>query len=163
MRHALLAALALAALPAHAHEFTAGELEVGHPFSLATPASTLGGYLTVTNHGTTPDALVAVEPGAPFGEATLHVTEFSEGGVARMLPVERLEVPAGGTLTLAPSGAHVMFADREGAALEVGDRFPATLLFEGAGRVEVEFVVEPLSFVTDAPDHGAMDHGAMGH
>ncbi|RUV37010.1 copper chaperone PCu(A)C, partial [Mesorhizobium sp. M7A.F.Ca.MR.228.00.0.0] len=45
-----------------AHEFKVGDLEVGHPWSRATPAGAkvAGGYFTVTNNGSAPDRLVSI-------------------------------------------------------------------------------------------------------
>lgn len=165
---AALPALAcvLAPMPGLTHEFAAGDIEVGHPFSLATPASTAAGYLTVTNHGTEPDALLAVE--APFPGVSLHRTEISDDGVASMPHVERFEIAPGATLTLEPGTAHIMFEGLDGDPLEAGEMIPATLIFEKAGRLDVEFKIEPLSYLREgadaAPmDHGTMDHGAMDH
>ena len=58
---ALAAVLALAAGAASAHEYKLGDLEIGHPWSRATPnAAPVGaGYMTVTNKGKTADRLVA--------------------------------------------------------------------------------------------------------
>lgn len=155
---AALPALGLTSAPAFAHEFTLGALEVGHPFSLATPASSAAGYLTITNHGTEPDALVAVR--SAFPAATLHTSETDAAGMTRMVDEERFVVAPGETLTLAPGAAHIMFEGVEDP-LEAGESFPATLIFERSGELEVEFHVEPLSFIADgAPP---MDHAAMGH
>lgn len=156
----LFAALpALAPLPAHAHEFTLGDLEVGHPFSLETPAASAAGYLAVINRGTEADALLAVR--SAFPAATLHTSETDAKGVVRMVEVERFDVAPGDTLTLSPGGAHIMFEGVEDP-LEAGESFPATLVFERSGELEVEFHVEPLSFVSAgarAVDHDAMAHG----
>jgi copper(I)-binding protein len=130
------------AVPAAAHEFNLGDLSIGHPTATATaPGARAGaGYFSVTNEGSEPDRLLAVE--ADFPRVQLHVTEVDADGVARMLPLEVLEVPAGATVTLAPQGTHVMFMGLD-APLEEGARVPATLVFEHAGTIEVEFLVEP--------------------
>lgn len=129
-----LALFLLAALPAPslAHEFALGDLVVGHPFSLADSSEAGRGYLTVTNNGAEADALLAVE--APFPQVSLH-------RAADTPPVERLPIGAGETLTLAPGAHHIAFEGLE-EALVAGDAIPATLVFEKAGRLEVEFVVE---------------------
>ena len=56
------AALLLSAGFATAHEFKAGPLKIGHPWSRATPAGAKvgGGYLSIENTGTTADRLVSV-------------------------------------------------------------------------------------------------------
>ena len=76
--------------------------------------------------------------------------------------MNRFEIAPGETLTLAPGAAHVMFEGMGGDPLKVGESVPATLVFERAGRIDVEFKVEPLSFAAEAAapmDHGAMDTG----
>jgi copper(I)-binding protein len=45
-----------------------------------------------------------------FEAAELHRT-IVENGVARMLPVPELTIPAGGSITLAPGGLHLMLFD----------------------------------------------------
>ncbi|HRO12157.1 copper chaperone PCu(A)C [Amaricoccus sp.] len=141
----LLVALALASLAsgaAHAHDVAAGTLEIGHPHAFETSASamTAAGYLTITNKGTTPDRLIAVETGFPRTE--IHTVEVDAAGVSRMRPVEGIEVPPGGTVALEPQGMHVMFMGLK-APLVAGQAIPATLRFEAAGAVPVEFTVEP--------------------
>ena len=51
--------LALIAAGAQAHDYKAGSIAVGHPWTRATPknAPVAGGYLKITNSGTTPDRL----------------------------------------------------------------------------------------------------------
>lgn len=76
--------------------------------------------------------------------------------------VGRFEIAPGGTLTLEPGTAHIMF-EQMGDPLEVGEAIPAMLVFERAGRLDVEFKVEPLSFLRDGGGAAAVDHGAMDH
>ena len=59
-----------------------------------------------------------------------------------MRPVEAPRHPAGATVTLAPQGLHVMFMGLD-APLVAGASIPATLVFERAGEIAVEFKVEP--------------------
>jgi copper(I)-binding protein len=61
-----------------------------------------------------------------------------EGGVMKMRRVEGgLEIKPGETVTLAPSGFHVMFRDLK-YPLEEGKTVKATLKFDKAGNVDVE-------------------------
>jgi copper(I)-binding protein len=158
LRRILAAALAAAAVAgaAGAHEFTVGALTIGHPSAIATPdtARTGAGYLTITNEGEAPDRLVEVRAGFPKVE--VHATEFDAAGVARMAPVEAVEVGPGETVALEPGGTHVMFMGLT-APFEAGERIAATLVFEKAGEVAVVFNVEPRKAIE------GMDHGAMGH
>jgi copper(I)-binding protein len=77
--------------------------------------------------------------------------EIDADGVARMHEVDALDIPAGATVTLAPSGLHVMFMGLD-APLVAGASIPATLVFENAGELAVEFKVEPRSAGGDTHD-----------
>jgi copper(I)-binding protein len=129
---------------ASAHEFKAGDLEIDHPWSRAVPegASVAGGYLTITNTGTSADRLVSISSGIS-GKAEVHEMAVKDG-VMTMRPVEGgLEIPAGGTVALKPGAYHVMFMDLKQHPKK-GEDFKATLTFEKAGAVTVDFAVQGL-------------------
>lgn len=153
MPQKLLLALSLLAQPAAAHEFTLGALTIGHPYAAETPpgAMTGAGYLTIANAGPEADRLIAVR--ADFPNVSLHRTEAGADGVVRMRETEGVAVPAGGEVALAPGGDHVMFMGLAGDPFEVGERIPAVLVFENAGEVAVEFVVEPRTAAGDHAGH----------
>lgn len=132
-------AAALFATPTLAHDFELGALEIGHPYAIASSGKTAAGYFSVTNHGTSADSLVAIRSDFPRSE--VHSTETDANGVSRMAPVTALEIPAGGTVALQPGGLHVMFMGLD-HPLAAGDHVPATLVFEKAGEVDVDFQVE---------------------
>ena len=155
-----LAAAATLALPAVAHEFTIGQLTVGHPYIVATPktATTAAGYFSVTNAGPEPDTLTGIDS-TPMG--MLHETATDANGVAKMGEVEQVVIAPGQTVTLRPRATHVMFMGLEKPLL-VGDKVPATLVFEKAGPVEVVFNVQSRADSSpEATGHETMDHGAM--
>ena len=143
---------------AHAHSVTVGEMEIVHPAIPAPPAAarSAAGYLEIVNAGSVGDRLLGVET-AIAKQAMLHTTNLGADGVARMVHLDVIDIPANGTVLLEPGGMHIMLMGLTGP-LTQGDMIPATLVFERAGRVEVEFSV-------DAPvgmDHSRMDHGAPG-
>ncbi|MGE7368367.1 copper chaperone PCu(A)C [Neorhizobium sp. NPDC001467] len=154
----LAAASALLALPlasATAHDFKVGNLELKHPWSAKAPtvAPVLGGYLVIVNTGTEADRLVGgTTPAAERLE--LHESSLADG-VVRMRPAKQgIEIPAGGAVSLQPGGAHIMLVGPKERPPE-GGKFKATLQFEKAGPVEVEFVVQAKAPQPAAPD----DHG----
>lgn len=99
------------------------------------------GYLTIANPGTSDDRLVSVSTTAA-GKTELHVME-NEAGVMKMRVAEGgVPVPAGGSVTLAPGGTHLMMFD-VAAELKDGATVPVTLTFEKAGVVEATFPVKP--------------------
>jgi len=155
----LALALSLLALPAAAHEVTTETLVIDHPYALETPATAMSGagYMTITNTGNAPDRLLEVR--ADFPRVTLHGTETDAQGVTRMIPVEGIEIAPGETVTLAPGGMHVMFMGLDGDPFEEGERIPATLVFERAGEIAVEFWVEPRD--GGMTGHEGHDHGSI--
>lgn len=155
----ILAALILSATAATAHEFTLGDLTINHATSFETPvtAKTGVGYLTITNAGTEADRLLGVK--ADFPRVMIHDTEEKDG-VARMFHIDAIEIPAGETVTLEPGGMHVMFMGLDGDPLEVGEKIPATLIFESAGEIDVEFSVEARAKAAKKHDHS--DHSGHG-
>ncbi len=153
----LMAALLLSTAAA-AHGVKSGDLEIIHP-NIPQPAATAksaAGYMAISNEGATADRLIGVES-ALAQKSMLHTTETSADGVARMIHLESLEIPAGDTVVLEQGGMHVMLMGLTGSVTE-GDMVPATLIFERAGRVAVEFMVDPPNGV----DHSKMNHGSDG-
>lgn len=162
MRHFLgiLTALMLAGA-SHAHGVTAGDLEIIHP-SIPAPlasAKAAGGHMAIRNDGDTIDRLIGVELDVA-DHVMLHTTEIGSDGVARMIHLDFIEIPPQETILLQPGGMHVMMIGlRRG--LEVGELIPATLVFQNAGRVEVEFVVEEREGLGES--HGNHGAGATDH
>ncbi|SEN08975.1 hypothetical protein SAMN04488103_10388 [Gemmobacter aquatilis] len=150
----LMAALMLGTV-AQAHSIKMGDIEIIHPNIPQPPAraKSAAGYMGITNEGAQADRLIGVE--TPFAKsAMLHTTEHGADGVARMMHLEGIEIPAGDTVVLEPDGMHVMLMGLSGPVQE-GDMLPATLIFEQAGRVEITFMVDP----PGGMDHAHMDHG----
>ncbi len=136
--------LLIALLPglAFAHDYKLGTLEISQPWARATAptAPAGGGFLTVTNKGTTPDRLIAVR--SPAAEMVQVHEMKMEGNVMRMRELEHgLEIPAGATVTLAPGGFHLMMMGLK-APLKQHTKVPVTLVFEKAGSIDVELAVE---------------------
>ena len=139
---------ALAIQSAQAADVTVGSLKISSPWARATPkgASVGGGYMTITNTGTAPDRLIG---GSTDIAKSFEVHEMKmEGGVMKMRPVASgLEIKPGQTVTLDPSGYHVMLVGLK-EQLKQGSHFKATLEFAKAGKVDVDFVVEGIGAKT---------------
>ncbi len=81
-----------------------------------------GAYMEIT--GGAPLWLIAVA--SPVAARTeLHSTTM-EDGVMKMRPIEKLELPGGRPVKLAPGGLHIMLIDLK-QTLKPGDRVPITL------------------------------------
>jgi copper(I)-binding protein len=150
-RLALGLSLVAVAMVAHAHDYKLGSLEIAHPWSRATPPSapSAGGFLAITNKGTTPDRLVAVRSAAS-DKAEIHEMKM-DGNVMRMRELEKgLEIPPGATVELKPGGLHIMFMGLK-APFAKEARVPITLVFEKAGSIDVNLTVEAMGAPSPAP------------
>jgi copper(I)-binding protein len=143
-------ALAIAS-SAFAHDYKLGSLVINHPWSRATPkgAAVAGGYMKITNTGATPDRLVS---GSTEVARRFEIHEMSmEAGVMKMRELPRgLEIPPGATIELKPGSYHVMMTNLS-RQLNKGERVKASLTFEQAGKIDIEFTVEAVG--GPAPDH----------
>lgn len=74
----------------------------------------------------------------PMGSPMVMASPMASpsGEMMRMEPIARLEIPAGGTVQLAPGGYHIMLIGLT-KDLNVGDTVQVTLKFENAGDVTV--------------------------
>lgn len=153
---AVIVLAALTASPAFAHSVKVGALALSDLWTRATPpkAPTGGGYLTITNNGTEADRLIAVaSPLAEKGE--LHQMTVKDG-VMTMRPVESVEIPPGGSVTLAPGGVHLMFVGPK-EPFKAGGKLPVTLTFEKAGTIETFLHIRPIGAPGPGETH---DHDA---
>jgi len=132
-------------------------LSVADPWTRATPtgATAAGGYLTINNPTAQADRLVRVtSPRSPRVE--LHEMVNTTSGVMEMRQVEGIDVPAAGSVALAPGGLHIMFFDMP-APFVAGETVPVTLTFAQAGDVNLVLDVRALdgsaapAAATDAP------------
>ena len=104
----------------------------------AAQGTTAGGFMTLANPGAKADALVAVE--SPLASAVQIHQSMMHGGAATMHAAPRVPVPAGGRVTFAPGGYHLMFLSVT-RPLKAGDTVPATLTFASGAKVRATFVV----------------------
>jgi copper(I)-binding protein len=134
--------------------FKLGDLTVTSPWTRATPggAKIAGGYLKITNNGTSADRFVGVKSDTS-DRVEIHEMSMSDG-VMKMRPLPNgLEIKPGETVELKSGGYHLMFMDLK-QSLKPGDTFKATLQFEKAGPLEVNFNVNALGATgASAPQH----------
>jgi copper(I)-binding protein len=143
---------------AQAEDVTAGNLKISAPWARATPkgASVGGGYMKITNTGNAPDRLVG---GVSDVSSRFEIHEMSmDGGVMKMRAMPKgIEIKPGQTVEFKPGGYHVMFVGLK-QALDKGGHVKATLQFETAGKVEVDFTVEGIGAQTGGAAGMKMDH-----
>ncbi len=163
---ALVGAIAMTlSAPLAAHEFKAGDLQIGHPWTRATPtgASTAAGYLKVTNSGKEADRLVG---GSAEGIGKVEVHEMTmDNNVMKMRQLkDGMEIKPGETVELKPGAAHLMMIGVK-APFKEGTMVRGTLTFEKAGSVPVEFKVEAMGGGGGGSPKGGggHQHGQHGH
>ena len=157
MRMLLMATTVIACFinaTAMATDYKVGSLEIGSPRSRATPkgSQTAIGYMTIKNNGTTPDRLIggSVDVADHF---ELHVTTI-ENGIARMRELSDIEIKPGQVVEFKPGGSHVMFVNLK-HPLSKGEHIKGTLIFEHAGKAQIEYSVEGIG-AQQGPQ--SMDH-----
>jgi hypothetical protein len=145
--------LAASATPARAHDYKLGNLEIGNPWTRATPggAKAGGGYMKLVNSGAAADRLVGARSPAA-DKVEIHEMRM-DGNIMRMRELDKgLELPAGATVELKPGGYHLMFTGLR-APLAKDARVPVTLVFEKAGAIDVEFIVQAMGAAEPAHRH----------
>ncbi len=157
----VVAAIFLIGNAAAAHEFRVGAITIDHPWSRAIPprAPTAAGYLVIRNAGPREDKLIGAQ--SPMA----NTAEFHEmsviDNVMRMRPIEGgIAIPPGGEIRLAPNGRHLMLIGPKEGFVQ-GARVPLTLVFERAGRVDVELAVQSMG-ARDTGHAETRDHAECG-
>lgn len=114
-------------------------LRLERGWARATPTLPMAaGYGVLRNQ--CPHPLVVVSVRSPdFGTVSLHES-VQEGGVSRMRAVERLPLPAGGSVLLQPGGLHLMLMEAKGELPE-GARLHLTFGLEDGGQAAAELRV----------------------
>ena len=119
-----------------------GSIEIRRPWArqaMETPGWA-GGFFTLTNKGTEPDRLVAAS--SPAAEKIeIYAIKVLGGDVGMRPRADGLAAPAGVTLTLQPRGYHLLLIDLK-TPLVPGAHLAVTLIFEKAGNIDVELLVE---------------------
>lgn len=120
-----------------------GPLRLISPWARATPvsfSSTVHGaaFVEISNTGAEPDWLIAADSTAAM-MAGIHETTMVDG-IMKMRPIDRVEIPAGGSILLRPGGPHIMLMNLT-APLRKGATISVSLTFEKAGRIDLAILV----------------------
>lgn len=97
-------------------------------------------YFQLQNAGTQDVKLIGAQAEG-FGKVMLH-THKESNGMASMVHVDEVVVPAGGSIEFAPRGHHVMLEQAD-FDLEVGTQRPIVLWFEGPAALTAQCAVRP--------------------
>lgn len=158
-RRMLIAAAVLSlwlAVPAQAQDV--GALKITAPWARATPkgASIGGGYMKIANTGSASDRLVG---GSTDIAGRVEIHEMSmDNGVMKMRQLTKgIEVKPGQAIEFKPGGYHVMFVGLK-KPLTQGEHVKATLQFEKAGKIDVDFTVEGIGAQSGGAAMPGMKH-----
>jgi periplasmic copper chaperone A len=106
-----------------------------------------GAFLIIDNKGMEQDRLLAADS-AVADAIEVQAIRVVDGDICMQTQPQGLALPPGTTIELKPRGYHLLFKGLS-TRLEPGVRVKATLAFERAGRVELEFAVETPGLVGD--------------
>lgn len=138
---------------AHEHEFKIGNIEIERPYARATMPQQVSGaaFMTLENEGKVSDKLVKAE--SPVSQSVqLHLMEMSTDNVMKMREVDSIDLGADSKIKMHPGGGyHIMLVELK-KPLTVGEKFPLTLYFEKAGKIDVMVKVEAPTASKSAPN-----------
>ncbi|MBK1718285.1 copper chaperone PCu(A)C [Thiocystis violacea] len=129
----------------------ADNITVEDPYARAVPPGQPNSavFMAILNRGASDRALVGAEsPAAKVVELHTHV---HEDGMMRMRRVERIDLPAGETVTLKPGGLHVMLIGLKGD-LQPGDSVELTLIHDDGEKIQVKAPVRRIE-MGQMPSH----------
>ncbi len=130
--------LLLAATAAHAAPVTV-PVTIKDAWFRALPAKLpAGGYFTAHNSGKTDIAIIGASAGTACVMLMLHQTS-DKGGMKGMSKVDQVSVPAGGDVSFAPGGYHLMCMQSN---LTAGGTVPVTLMFSDGSKLTTDFAVK---------------------
>jgi len=107
-------------------------------------------FMSLTNKGETDHVLVAAESNVSK-VAELH-THSMEGGMMKMRPVEKIDLPAGETVKLQPGGLHIMLIGLT-RQLSPGEDVEITLIFEDGSRASLQAPVKTVQQTMEEHHH----------
>jgi periplasmic copper chaperone A len=133
---ALLVSVGLTACSSGGAGTASGTLTVTGAWVRTPNGDSTAAYFTIANGTSTDDVLVGVSTPAAQS-ASLHRTTTDSSGMTGMQMTSEIHVPAGGTVSLAPGGFHVMMMGLAGG-LKAGSTVQLILTFEHAGVLQVD-------------------------
>lgn len=124
-------------------------------YSFATAASQKNGavFMKIKNYTESDDRLIgAAVPSGMVSRTEIHEMNM-DGDMMMMRKIDGLDIPAGETVMLEPTGFHVMLIGLTSQLVE-GESFPLTLSFEQAGEKIVDVAITaPGEIVDHKHDH----------
>ncbi len=103
-------------------------------------AKVLAAYMIIMNGSAEQRALTTASCSL-FDKVEIHRTEMHEG-MMKMIPQEQLTIPAGGSVTLAPRGYHLMLIGPKSVPKE-GEEVDMELHFDNGQKLHLKVPVRP--------------------
>ena len=129
---------------AFSHDYYLGKLTIDHPYIIETMpgAKVAGGYLKITNRGSSSDYLLGAE--SLFSKKIeLHAMTIENDIMKMNMLKDGIEIPAGEEILLKPGGLHIMFKELN-KPLKKGEKEKVVLKFKKNGKIIVKFAIESL-------------------
>lgn len=141
MLRSLLVAAALAASAVATAAPAPAGVRVEHPWIRWLPANLpSAAYAVIVNDSDAMVRLVGAASG-DYQSVMLHRSMLAHSD-SRMEKVEHLDIPAHGSVKLAPGGYHLMLMHAR-HPIKPGDKVPVSLHFAGGATLQVDFPVLP--------------------
>lgn len=117
------------------------EIVIEDPWVRAVPptAKNTALFMVIKNVGGDPDALIGVKTDISK-MVSIHKT-VNQNGVMKMVHVDKLSVPAGGSVVLKPGGYHIMVMGLK-KDIKAGENVKFTLIFEKSGEITIKAPVK---------------------
>jgi copper(I)-binding protein len=112
-------------------------------------------FVQIVNKDSADHALVGGS--SPASEVVELHTHTMEDGMMRMRQVDKIDLPAGETVSLKPGGLHVMLIGLK-QKLVPGEQVDITLTFEDGSEVTLKAPVRKLPMKMKSMDHSKMAH-----
>ena len=139
MLRAAACASLIATMAANAAPSTPANVRVEHAWIRWLPANLpAAGYATIVNDGDGVQRLTGVSS-ADYGSVMLHRSRLAQGD-STMEMVDHLDIPAHGSVKLAPGGYHLMLMHAR-HPVKPGDKVPVDLHFADGSTFQVDFSV----------------------
>ncbi len=160
LRLASILLLLTASTALQAHDYQVKDLHIAHPSARPSKPGQAAGaaYLTIENKGKAADRLISVRT-AIAQSAQIHSMVMS-GDVMKMREVDNIEIKPDSTVVMQPGdGYHIMLLGLK-KPLKAGDKFPLSLRFAKAGKLEISVWVEDKATgaATKVPDLAPHQH-----
>ncbi len=114
-------------------------IEDGYAYATTSVQKNGAAFVTITNVREEPARIIGAS--SDVAESVQLHTHIMDGDVMMMRQVEGYDIPAGQTVTLKPTGHHIMLMGLK-HSLTAGESFPLTLMSEHNGELTVDITIK---------------------